>query len=84
MDPRFEARRQEMLDSAVCSPDLAAEVLPQLDEFLQPIARPRPVLAEMQVTGDRLLRADAIREAYKARFNQESVLRTDSSMALSF
>jgi len=36
MDPRFEARRQEMLDSAVCPPDLAAEVLPQLDEFLQP------------------------------------------------
>jgi hypothetical protein len=28
--------------------------------------------------------ADAIREAYKAKFNQESVLRTDSSMALSF
>lgn len=36
MDPRFEARRQEMLDSAVCPPDLAAEVLPELDEFLRP------------------------------------------------
>lgn len=34
----------------------------QLDEFLQPIARPRSVLAEMQVTGDRLFRADAISE----------------------
>lgn len=39
MDPRFEARRQEMLDSAVCPPDLAAEVLPQLDEFLQPFVQ---------------------------------------------
>jgi len=36
MDPRFETRRREMLDSAVCPPDLAAEVLTQLDEFLQP------------------------------------------------
>lgn len=36
MDPRFEARLQELLDSAVCPPDLAAEVLPPLDEFLQP------------------------------------------------
>ncbi len=36
MAPRFEARQQEMLDSAVCPPDLAAEVLPQLDAFLQP------------------------------------------------
>ena len=36
MDPRFEARRQELLDSPVCPPDLAAEVLLQLDEFLQP------------------------------------------------
>ena len=39
MDFRFEARRREMLDSAVCPPDLAAEVLPQLDEFLQPFVR---------------------------------------------
>ena len=36
MDPRFETRRQEMLDSAVCPPDLAAEVLPRLDAFLRP------------------------------------------------
>lgn len=36
MDPRFEARRQEMLDSAVCPPDLAAELLGELDAFLQP------------------------------------------------
>jgi len=39
MDPRFEARRQEMLDSAVCPPDLAAEVLGELDEFLQPFVQ---------------------------------------------
>jgi hypothetical protein len=39
MDPRFEARRQEMLDSAVCPPDLAAEVLPRLDEFHQPFVQ---------------------------------------------
>ena len=39
MDPRFEARRQAILDSAVCPPSLAAEVVPPLDAFLPPFAQ---------------------------------------------
>ena len=39
METRYAPRRQEMLDSAVCSPKVTAEVLAELDEFLKPYSQ---------------------------------------------
>lgn len=39
MDTRFTTRRRELLDAAVCAPEVTAETLAQLDEFRQPFAQ---------------------------------------------
>jgi hypothetical protein len=38
MNTRFETRRQDLLNAAVCSLTITAETLHQLDEFLEPFA----------------------------------------------